>query len=125
MQESAKVIIARASMNSGKDRDAQAAYAALEKSSNSEVAAEALYAKAYYLNKAKAFKTSNETIFKLANNYASEEFWGAKALLVMAKNYIGLKDKYQASYTVDQVLANYQDFPEIIAEAKEIKKNIK
>lgn len=123
--ESAKVIKARSLMNNGKDRDAQNAYAALEKSSNTAVSAEALYAKAYYQNKAKAYKNSNETIFKLANNYASEEFWGAKALLVMAKNYIGLKDHYQASYTCDQIIANYQDFPEIVLEAKEIKKGIK
>ena len=123
--EQAKVIKARSLMNRGKDNDAKAAYTALEKSSNTEVAAESLYAKAYYQNKAKAFKTSNETIFKLANNYASEEYWGAKALVVMAKNYIGLKDNYQASYTVDQIIANYQDFPEIVAEAKEVKSQIK
>ncbi len=123
--ETAKVIKARSLMNSGKDKDAQSAYASLEKSSNTSVAAEALYAKAYYQNKGKAFKSSNETIFKLANNYASEEYWGAKALVLMAKNYIGLKDNYQASYTCDQIIANYKDFPEIVAEAKEVKKQIK
>lgn len=123
--ETAKVIKARSLMNSGKDKDAQTAYAALEKSSNTEVAAEALYAKAFYQNKGKAFKSSNETIFKLANNYASEDYWGAKALVLMAKNYIGLKDNYQASYTCDQIIANYADFSEIVAEAKEVKKQIK
>ncbi|WP_292010762.1 tetratricopeptide repeat protein [Chryseobacterium sp.] len=123
--ESAKVIKARSLMNSGKDKDAQTAYTSLEKSSNTTVAAEALYAKAYYQNKGKAFKSSNETIFKLANNYASEDYWGAKALVLMAKNYIGLKDNYQASYTCDQIITNYQDFPDIIAEAKEVKKQIK
>jgi hypothetical protein len=92
---------------------------ALEKSANTEVAAEALYAKAFYQNKGKAFKSSNETIFKLANNYASEEFWGAKALVLMARNYLALKDNYQASYTCDQIIENYQDFPEIVSEAKE------
>ena len=112
-------------MNKGRDTEAKTAYAALEKSANTEVAAESLYAKAYYQNKGKAFKSSNETVFKLANNYASEEYWGAKALLLMARNYIGLKDNYQASYTVDQIIANYQDFPEIVAEAKEVKKMIK
>ncbi|MGC4129367.1 MAG: tetratricopeptide repeat protein [Bergeyella sp.] len=123
--ESAKVIKARSLMNNGKDKDAQTAYAALEKSSNTEVAAEALYAKAYYQNKGKAFKSSNETIFKLANNYASEEYWGAKALVIMAKNYLALKDNYQASYTCDQIIANYGDFPDVVAEAKEVKKAIK
>ena len=125
IQEQAKVVKARSLMNSGKDSDAKNAYAALEKSSNTEVAAESLYAKAFYQNKAKAFKSSNETIFKLANNYASEEYWGAKSLVVMAKNYLALKDKYQASYTVDQIIANYQDFPDVVTEAKEVKKQIK
>lgn len=123
--EIAKVIKARSLMNSGKDKDAQSAYASLGKSSNTEVAAEALYAKAFYQNKSKSYKTSNETIFKLANNYASEEYWGAKALVLMAKNYVGLKDNYQASYTCDQIIENYADFPEIVAEAKEVKKQIK
>ena len=123
--ETARVIKARSLMNSGKDKDAQTAYTSLEKSSNTEVAAEALYAKAFYQNKGKAFKSSNETIFKLANNYASEDYWGAKALVLMAKNYIGLKDNYQASYTCDQIISNYADFPEIVAEAQEVKKQIK
>ncbi|WP_312089963.1 tetratricopeptide repeat protein [Chryseobacterium sp.] len=123
--ETAKVIKARSLMNSGKDKEAQSAYTSLEKSSNTEVAAESLYAKAFYQNKGKAYKSSNETIFKLANNYASEDYWGAKALVLMAKNYIGLKDNYQASYTCDQIIANYTDFPEIVAEAKEVKKTIK
>ncbi|ROI09993.1 hypothetical protein EGI11_04350 [Chryseobacterium sp. H3056] len=125
VNELAKVIKARSLMNNGKDSEAKAAYTALEKSSNTEVAAEALYAKAFYQNKGKAFKSSNETIFKLANNYASEEYWGAKSLVLMVKNYIGLKDNYQASYTADQIIENYGDFPEIVSEAKELKKLIK
>lgn len=123
--EQAKVIKARSFMNKGKDKEAQTAFTALEKSSNTEVAAEALYAKAFYQNKGKAFKSSNETIFKLANNYASEDYWGAKSLVLMARNYLALKDNYQASYTVDQIIANYKDFPEIVAEAREVKKMIK
>lgn len=123
--EQTKVIKARSLMNKNRDAEAKSAYSSLEKSSNTEVAAEAFYAKAFYQNKAKAYKSSNETIFKLANNYASEDYWGAKALVLMARNYVGLKDKYQASYTVDQIIANYQDFPEIVAEAKEVKKLIK
>jgi tetratricopeptide (TPR) repeat protein len=125
VNELAKVIKARSLMNNGKDNDAKIAFSTLEKSSNTEVAAEALYAKAFYQNKGKAFKSSNETIFKLANNYASEEYWGAKSLVLMVKNYLGLKDNYQASYTADQIIANYGDFPEIVAEAKDLKKQIK
>ena len=125
VNELAKVIKARSLMNNGKDNEAKTAYTALEKSSNTEVAAESLYAKAFYQNKGKAFKSSNETIFKLANNYASEEYWGARSLVLMVRNYMGLKDNYQASYTADQIIANYGDFPEIVAEAKDLKKQIK
>ena len=50
------MIKARSLMNQGKDKDAQTAYVALEKSANTEVAAEALYAKAFYQNKGKSFQ---------------------------------------------------------------------
>lgn len=123
--ELAKVIKARALMSKGRDAKAYELYLSLEKSPNSEVAAEALYAKAFYLNKQKLYKQSNEVIFRLANNYASEEYWGAKSLVVMVRNYTGLKDKYQATYTADQILENYKDFPEVIAEAQQTKKEIK
>lgn len=123
--ENAKVVKARILMKRGKDKEAKLAYQALEKSTNVAVAAESLYAKAYYQNIVKAYKSSNETIFKLANNYASEEYWGARSLVIMAKNYIGLKDKYQASYTLDQIIENYQDFPDVVIEAKELKKKLK
>ncbi|WP_336664439.1 tetratricopeptide repeat protein [Elizabethkingia meningoseptica] len=125
VKEQAQIIKARSLMKRGNDNDAKKAYTALEKSANPEVAAEALYAKAYYQNKGKAFKSSNETIFKLSNNYASEEYWGAKSLVLMAKNYLALGDKYQASYTVDQIIANYKDFPDVATEAKQVKSQIK
>ncbi|MDE5436523.1 tetratricopeptide repeat protein [Elizabethkingia meningoseptica] len=125
VKEQAQIIKARSLMKRGNDSDAKKAYTALEKSANPEVAAEALYAKAYYQNKGKAFKSSNETIFKLSNNYASEEYWGAKSLVLMAKNYLALGDRYQASYTVDQIIANYKDFPDVVTEAKQVKSQIK
>lgn len=121
----AKAIQARELLRQGKDNAAQTAFSKLEKSVNRAVSAEALYRKAYFQNKGKAFKSSNETIFKLANHYASEEYWGAKSLLLMSRNYLALKDQYQASYTLDQIIQNYQDFPEIIDEAKNIKSTLR
>lgn len=125
VQESAKVLKARILMQKGRDKEAKAQFASLEKSSNTAVAAEATYAKAYYQNQSKSYKASNETIFKLANNYATEEYWGAKSLVLMAQNYVGLKDHYQASYTCDQIINHYGDYPEIVNEAQAIKKSIK
>jgi hypothetical protein len=45
--------------------------------------------------------------------------------VLMARNYLALKDNYQASYTCDQIISNYSDFPEVVAEAKEVKSQIK
>ena len=125
IRELAQAIEARSLMHRGRDEMARKAYEPLERSSNTEVAAEALYAKAFYQNKAKAYKSSNETVFRLANNYASEQYWGAKALVVLASNYIGLKDNYQASYTIDQIIENYGDYPDVVAEARALKSKIK
>ena len=89
--EQAKMIKTRSLMNQGKDKDAQTAYAALEKSANTEVAAEAIIRKSVLSKQRKNLSNlPNETILNLANNYASEEFWGAKALVLMAKKVIWL-----------------------------------
>jgi len=124
LKEHAQMVKARSLMKLGKDKDAKKAFSLLENSVNSSVAAEAIYTKAYYQNKSKSFRASNETIFNLANNYASEEYWGAKSLVLMAKNYLELGDKYQASYTIDQVIGNYGDFKDIIDEANKLKSRI-
>jgi hypothetical protein len=36
----------------------------------------------------------------------------------MAKNFYGLKDSYQATYILDNVVQNFKDFPEVVAEAQ-------
>ena len=56
------MIKARSLMNQGKDKEAQTAYA-VRKICKYRSLAEALYTqKAFYQNKGKAFKSSNETI---------------------------------------------------------------
>jgi len=124
LKEHAQIVKARSLMKLGNDKDARKAFSLLENSVNPSVAAEAIYAKAFYLNKSKSFRASNEIIFNLANNYASEEYWGAKSLVLMAKNYLELGDKYQASYTIDQIIDNYSDFKDVVNEAKQLKSHI-
>jgi hypothetical protein len=38
----------------------------------------------------------------------------------MAKNFYGLKDSFQATYILDNVIENFTDFPDVISEAKKI-----
>jgi hypothetical protein len=37
----------------------------------------------------------------------------------MAKNFYGLKDSFQATYILDNVIENFTDFPDVISGKKE------
>jgi hypothetical protein len=45
--------------------------------------------------------TSNTAVQKLAKNYSGYRYFGAKGLILMAKNFYGLKDSFQATYILD------------------------
>ncbi|MEQ9582690.1 MAG: hypothetical protein RIM68_11110, partial [Arenibacter sp.] len=84
-----------------------------------ELAAEALYYDAYFKNKAQNYEASNASVQKLAKDYAGYKEWSAKGLIIMAKNFYALGDAFQATYILDSVIANFGDFPEIVAQAKQ------
>lgn len=119
-----RAVMARQDFLNNRESRAKSEFASLEKSADPAVAAEALYVKAYFQSQAKNYKNSNATIFQLSRNWSSQEYWGAKALLLLGKNYIALKDRYQATYTLDQILANYQDMPEIYNEARQLRSGL-
>jgi TolA-binding protein len=118
VKSDAQIIIARAAIQSGDEDKAKTAYAKLLTVSKGELAAEALYYDAYFKNKDGKFEISNTAIQKLAKNYSSYRYYGAKGLLLMAKNYYGLKDSYQATYILDNVIENFKDYPDVVEEAK-------
>ncbi|MCB9202517.1 MAG: tetratricopeptide repeat protein [Flavobacteriales bacterium] len=122
IKETAKVIIAKSELSLGEENKAKELYKELENSSNEAVKAESLYYKAYFLNKDKKYKESNEVIFNLVSNYSEQQYWGAKSLVVMSENYFYLNDLYQANYTINQVLENYTEYSDIIEEANKVKK---
>jgi len=125
VHEEANSIIARGNFFENKITDAKKQFSVLEKSKNTKVKAEALYYKAYFLNRDKKYESSNKVIFDLANNLSDQQYWGAKSLVLMADNYINLKDKYQATYTLEQVIENYKEFIDVVKEAKEKLQTIK
>ena len=104
--------------------EAKKMYSSLENAGNNAVKAEALYYKAYFLNQDKNYKNSNEVIFDLASKYSEQQLWGSQALVLMAENYYKLGDLYQANFTLNSVIDNYQEFPEVVAKAKALKKQI-
>lgn len=118
VKSDAQIIVARAAMQTGNEEKAKEAYAKLATTSKGELAAESLYYDAYFKNKEGKFEDSNVTVQKLAKNYSGYKYFGAKGLVVMAKNFYGLKDSYQATYILENVIQNFTDYSDVVSEAQ-------
>lgn len=118
VKSDAQIIIARSAMQTGDETKARAGYAKLLTLAKGELAAEALYYDAYFKNKDGKFEPSNVAVQKLAKNYSSYRYYGAKGLVVMAKNFYGLKDSFQATYILENVIKNFTDYADVVAEAQ-------
>jgi len=46
-------------------------------------------------------------------------------LLLMAKNFNALGDNYNATYILENIIKNFESFPEAISEAQQLLKSIK
>ena len=73
---------------------------------------------AYFKNKDGLYADSNESVQRLAKDYSGYKFYGAKGLVLMAKNFYALNDAYQATYILESVISNFADYPEVVEEAK-------
>jgi hypothetical protein len=90
----------------------------LQKIAKGELAAEALYYDAYFKNKEGKFEPSNVVVQKIAQDYSGYKYYGAKSLVIMAKNFYGLKDSFQATYILESVIENFKEYTDVIEEAQ-------
>ncbi|MDO5104635.1 tetratricopeptide repeat protein [Capnocytophaga sp.] len=111
-------VLARSYIKIGNEAEARKAYQEVAKTATGSMAAEAMYYNAYFKHKDGKFKESNEVIQKLAKEYGGYKEFAAKGLVVMAKNFYGLKDSYQATYILENVITNFKEYPEVVEEAK-------
>ncbi len=125
VKSDAQIIIARAAIQTGDEVKARSAYAKLQTIAKGELAAEALYYEGYFKNKDGKFEDSNSVVQKLAKNYSSYKYFGAKGLILMSKNFYGLKDSFQATYILESVIKNFTDYPDVVTEAQKELNNIK
>ena len=100
-------------------------YNKLEKAPQGSLVAEALYFKAKQLHDKANFDSSNEVIATIAEQSASSGVWGAKALLLLSKNYNALGDPFQAIYILESVIENFERFNDVYSEAQELLKATK
>ncbi len=82
-------------------------------------AAEAKYNLAFLQYVKGDFKTSQKTCFDLINNMPSYDYWVAKSFILLADNYLALKDKMQAKSTLLSIIDNYEGKDDIVPTAKE------
>ena len=77
-----------------------------------------MYYTAFFKNEHKEYTESNKIVQKLISDYSKYKYWGVKSYVVMAKNYYGLKDVYQATYILENIIKNFKQFEDIIEDAK-------
>lgn len=118
VKSDAQIIVARSAIKTNDEVKAKEAYAKLQKIAKGELAAEALYYDAYFKNKEGKFENSNTVVQKLAKDYSGYKYFGAKGLIVMAKNFYGLKDSFQATYILESVIKNFAQYEDVVTEAQ-------
>ncbi len=125
VKSDAKVIIARSAIKTGDEDKAQEAYKEVEKIAKGELKAEALYYDAYFKHKDAEYKASNRIVQKLVADYAAYKYFGAKGLIIMAKNFYELGDAFQATYILESVIKNFTQYKDVVEEAKAALQKIK
>lgn len=123
VRNEAYVLLARAHLAQGDTVAARAAFDQVVSKTRGSYQAEGYYYQAFFLARTKQFAASNEAVFALIDNHPSEGEWRHRGLLLLAQNYVGLNDPFQAQYTLDFLL---EDSPSetIAATAQALKKTL-
>ena len=118
IKSDAQIMIARSAIRTGDEAKAKIAYREVLKIAQGRLAAEALYYDAYFKNQEGLYQSSNDAVQKLAKDYSSYKEWGAKGLVIMARNFYALDDAFQATYILENVIKNFEEFTSVVEEAK-------
>jgi tetratricopeptide (TPR) repeat protein len=65
------------------------------------------------------YKTSQKTCFDLVKELPNYDYWVAKTYILLADDYVGLKDNFQAKATLQSIIDNYKGNDDILATAKQ------
>ena len=114
----AKKIIARISFITEDFSTSKEYYENLESIATGELKAETLFYNAYFKSIEKDYEDSNKVIQQLIADYSKYKYWGVKSYVIMGKNYYNLKDAYQATFILENVIKNFPQFEDIVKEAQ-------
>ncbi|UAM97031.1 tetratricopeptide repeat protein [Polaribacter litorisediminis] len=111
-------IIAKTSFINDDFATAEEYYKQIENEATGVLKAESLYYNAYFKNRNKEYESSNKVVQELIADYSAYKYWGVKSYVIMAKNYYSLKDAYQATFILENVIKNFKQFDDIVKEAQ-------
>ncbi|MCG1035828.1 tetratricopeptide repeat protein [Polaribacter sargassicola] len=114
----AQILIARSSYKNNDFATAEEYYTKIEQNATGELKTEALYYNAFFKHELKNYEASNKVIENLIANYSSYKYWGVKSYVIMGKNFYGLNDIYQATFVLENIIKNFSQFKDIVADAK-------
>jgi tetratricopeptide (TPR) repeat protein len=115
--------IGKAYMINNDYTNAQIYFTHVIENSNGAIGAESQFNIALIYHLEEDFLQSEKEVRKLMKNNAGYDYWVAKALILQAKNSIGIEDYVQAEYTLNSVLNGYKvEDDGIIDEANEVMK---
>ncbi|MFT5820183.1 MAG: tetratricopeptide (TPR) repeat protein [Crocinitomix sp.] len=103
----AHYVIGKAALEVNNYDKAMSEFKIVTKETSSVLGAEAQYSIALIYHLQEEFKKSEDEVRVLMKERAGYDFWVAKALILQAKNSIGLDDYVQAEYTINSVLNGY------------------
>ncbi|MGZ3872671.1 MAG: tetratricopeptide repeat protein, partial [Mucilaginibacter sp.] len=65
------------------------------------------------------YKASQKTCFDLVKDLPNYDYWVTKTFILLADNYVALKDTFQAKATLQSVIDNYKGDDDILPTAKQ------
>ena len=125
IKSDAQIIVARSAFKTNDEVKTKEAYATLNKIAKGELKAEALYFDAYFKNKEGKFEASNKVVEKISTDYSGYKYFGASALVLMAKNYYQLNDSFQATEILKSIIENFTEYADVVADAQKELDSIK
>jgi TolA-binding protein len=110
--------IAQSELATEKYDEALAEFQSVANTAKNNLGAESHYNVAYIQYLKNDFKQSQKLIFDFIKGDGDYPYWTTKALILLADNYLELKDNFQAKTTLKSVI-NDSDIPELIKIAQE------
>ncbi|MEY3983973.1 MAG: hypothetical protein RL160_1532 [Bacteroidota bacterium] len=85
---------------------------------DNQFAAESKYHEALTLFTMDSLAAAKKSVFQYNNQFSGYDLWLAKSFLLLGDIYVKMGDQFSAKATWNSVIANFNDMPDIIAEAR-------